>query len=662
MSKVLFNRCTVNLQYEAIDRDFDLLSIKCDLPYKSNYGKIVQTIYKQFNPMSLCSLSSNTYMVLLRKGQLINFHDEHYAFKQVAANGVSKLHMSRLLVGALPRLTDNINQSCEKMGLYYLADVEEHAGVKVLRTFQIELDRDPYHYNAVLLNIKGATFTPVSYYCNGHPASKKFEVLPRFTFDELAQTVTKDIRGEYIRRQHRTKRMVSQMISLDTKNPSEFGKSKMGILSVFDHDMKTYLKNYIQLEFNYLSSDYRQYFVENDVAKAYQTIENLLKTKLINIVNLTSDNIDALTLAFQKDGYEVMISSETNADSINVVMHYSPEYYQAKDINDPYLALHQKNHLIQSMTIENMFNKKKLNESAYEACKKEIFIKWEVLNQQLQLIVPEGRWAFIKKEEKKANEQDFVETFFHVLTSDQGELSYQCMTEADAMETLLFDMPKLSKNQNHIVIDNNGRNYIIEEISYVALPEYQVIAQTMEELQRGYDEGIRREWVEEFLELIKKGKVKTTNNVDLRRRLENLLSNESSEIITKNILFNKEHRFEFKGASKEFLQWIFLEKKVRLGASLRSKENGLMDAVLGLFYNESEGLYYVGEINGMKASLPRFCNIRKIHTNAEQVSHELLKMMEVFHIRHKQATVYPFMFKHLKEFQKKCEHGYIKSK
>lgn len=663
MSKVLFNRCIVNLQYEAIDRNFDIVSIKCDLPYKGNYGRIVQTIYKQFKPLSLCFDYPNSYKVLIKKGHNLPFHSEHYAVKKISSNSLSKLLITRLLVGALPQLTDNLNQSCEKMGLHYLADVEEHAGVKVLRTFKVSLEQDPYHDDALILDIDAATFTPASYYCNGHPSSKRFESLPRFTFDELAQTITKDIRGEYIQRKHRTKRMVSQMISLDTKNPSEFGKSKMGILSVFENDMKTYLKDYIQLEFDYLSSDYRQYFSEKNVNQAYQEIENVLKNIPINIVNLTSENIGGLIHALQKDGHEVKVSSEVEDDSINIAMHHCSEYYEEREIKDPYSELHKTDHLVQSMTVETMFNKDKLNKSAYDACKKEIFIKWEVLNQQLHLIVPKGHWTFIQKQEKShiCNEQKIVEVFFHVLSSDQGKLSYQCLDEDQAMDTLLLNVPELSKNQKHIIIDdNNGIYYIIEDVNYKALPEYQVISQTMAELQKGYDEGIRREWVEEFVELIKEGKVRTINNAILRSRLENLLANEPSEIIAKDILFNKENRFEFKGASKDFLQWLFLEKNVRLGASLRSKADGLMEAVLGLFYNESERLYYVGEIDGIKVNMPRFCAIRKIHTNAAHVSHEFLKMMEAFHIRHKQSTVYPFVFKHLAEYQKNSERSDIK--
>jgi hypothetical protein len=150
---------------------------------------------------------------------------------------------------------------------------------------------------------------------------------------------------------------------------------------------------------------------------------------------------------------------------------------------------------------------------------------------------------------------------------------------------------------------------------------------------------------------MKNGSIEVTNKELVESRLSKLLSQKNYlETFYKNDIFgSQENKIAYKGSLQSFFDWIATEKGLRLGASLKGQDNGYIEASLGLFYNEDERLYFVGDKDNVK-SIPKFCRMRRILTDAETVPTELLKMMEVFHIRHKQATIYPFLFKHLREF------------
>lgn len=646
---IFINRIDVNFFHEAISRDFDIYKISTDISGKQNYGRIVNKIYQSFSPLSLCSLGKNGYAVLVPKNHKNNMSDPHYTVNQVLPGDLPKSSCIKLLIGALPHLTETHTRSSEGVGLYYLADVEVIRQVEVLRAYEIKVDWENGEH--LVLKVEAATFTPISYHKNSEgELYGDCTHLPKVTFDRWSQQLSRSKNGEFIKKRHRDRNMKSEVVSLDTKNPSKFWSSKMGVLAMFMNDVEQHLRNYISIKLQSLNPEYRVRFKESDIVSSYGRIMDLLKKRNINIINLTDCNISPLIDALEKDNFMFSQSDNPKSDSLNLAVHHDKEYYESINATDPYDSLRGGDRvIIQSVYPGTILKAGKLSRTEYEACLKEIFIKTEVFDRQLKLFIPEGSWSFVI-----CSKPDKSDAVFHMMTCDNGALSFETLSIDDAQDRFLLDLHRPMNDGEHAVIANNsGDTFIFEDTNYVAVPQFQELASVMNELMEGYAHGIKREWISEYLDLLKDRELTVANPKLVQEKLGSLLSTKPcTEIFYKNDLFGgKEQKISYKGSLQSFFDWIALEKGLRLGASLKAQDSGYIEASLGLFYNEVERLYFVGDKDNVKA-IPRFCRMRRILTDADEVPISLLKMMEVFHVRHKQATTLPFTFKHLREFLK----------
>lgn len=646
MSKeILVNRINVQFNDEQIDGRFDFFKINCDLRGKQAYGKAVTTIYEEVKPLSLCK-TQDGYAVLVEKGAAHTLNDSNYAVTRQTSADMAISSKAKLLIGALPVLQSDHQKCSEGAGLYYLCDVEPVRKVDVLRTYEVKIEYEQKQH--LVLNIVSATFTPVSYHTNAE--GKLYgdcTYLPKLKFDQWTQELTRSQEGEYIKKRHRDKKMSGEMVSLDTKNPGKYWRSKMGVLATFMEDVKRHLSDYMQIEFETLSPQYRARFKDQDIKLAYRAIDDLLTEYPINIVNLTDCDCIELEHALEKDGFRVTHSADVKPKTLNLAIHHDQDYYESRGLPDPYKQLRAETDvIIQSAYPQTLIKKGKLSQSQYEACKKELFVKLEAMNGELLLVRPKGNWLFVLCHQIDRNTK-----VYDTLLVNGGKLSFERVDERRAQDLFLLDLPRQLKNNEHAVVDLASSDvFIFEDTKYVALPEYQQLAKVMSELADGYASGIKRTWVEEFLERLNAGDIEVVNPKMVADRLQTLLlRNPASTTLYKEAIFNdKDNAIAYKGSLQTFFDWVAEEKGLRLAASLKGQDSGLIEASLGFFYNDEEKLYFVGDKDNVK-SVPRFCRIRRILTDAEETPEELLKMMRVFHIRHKQATVYPFPFKHLRE-------------
>ncbi|MCF7967010.1 MAG: hypothetical protein K9L79_15960 [Methylobacter tundripaludum] len=651
-STILTNRVELKVNPELVNSAFDIWLLKTDLVGKANYGPVINTIYRELKPLSLAFVGTGSYAVLLPKGAIISFNNPHYSLNRLKANDLSTVSCARLLINAMPNLSDSQSRYSEGAGLYYLADIEKIGRTEVLRAFEIRFSQTG---NNVLLNVNGATFTPVQYHTNA-----KGELygdcthLPRFRFDKWSQEIGRARCGEFIKKKHRDRKMKSDMVSLDTKYPGKFWKTKMGILAQFIQDVERELGDMLRMEFLPLSSSYRVRFKDTDVKKVYSKIDALLAGYLVNVVNLTDANTTPLEKELISDGISCEQSGTVKSDALNLVIHYPAEHYEALGQEDPYRSLRSDPRtIVQSVYPTTLFTNDGIARSPYEACKKELLIKIEVNENTLHLVKPEGHWTFIRSVTVYEPNNS---TYYHVLRLQAGAMSY-CQLDQGSAEELLLNLPgALSQNGYAVINETRGEGFIFEETGMVAIPEFQSLSAIMSELERGFDNGLPRDWIIEFLGLLENEEIEVKNAELVSDKLTRLLeATVGKERITKEVLLaNKETKLSYRGSLQTFFDWVTVEKGLRFGASLKSQNAGLLEAALGLFYNDEEHLYFVGDKDNVK-SIPRFCQIRRILTDTNEVPEGLLKMMEVFHIRHKQATVYPFLFKHLSEYEERAK-------
>lgn len=656
MSRPVYtNSLCLHVDEKAVDKKFDAWMIRTDLKGKKNYGRVINAIYKHVKPLSI-SRCPDGYVALTFKGAQPKINDPHFALVPQSVSDLPEMTCARLLINAMPYLHSDDHCS-GGAGLFYMKDIQSIGQVEVIRAFEIKLQqigrRD-------LLQINGVTFTPVSYHTDSKgDVYQDCRHLPRFKFDKWSQRITRNRSGEFFQKKHRDEKMKSEMVSLNTKDPSRFLKSKMGVLVRFLEDVDRQLGGMLVVELKKINPNYRGRFKERKINAHYQKIDGVLRNKNINIVNLTDAPLDALKSALADDGIPYSVSSEIKKDSLNLVIHHGSDFYKKRKSSDPYRALHTNGSVVQSSYPETLIGEKGLARSEYESCKKELLIKHEVHQRQLLLVVPDGEWMFILVE-KKEDKGDSQSLQYNVLNVCNGLMDFKVVDGLDnSLDEFLVELPRVPKPGDRVVIArDSGQGFIFSETGMVAIPEFQSLSLIMQELQEGYDTGIPRIWIEEFVQLLVSGGVVVKRPEELKKRLDTvLLATQYDETVGSDVLIkNKETRLTYRGGQQAFFDWVYRVKGVRLAASLKSADAGFLEASLGLFYNEEEKLFFVGDKDNVK-SIPRFSVIRHIESDFA-VPVELLSMMEVFHIRHRQPTVYPFLFKHLAEWQRQqqvCE-------
>lgn len=646
---VLINRIKVDLNHDAIQNDFVFVRIETKLSQKANYRRVVSEIYEKLSPLALCKPEENVFVALLRKGGQYSFDNPNNAFSLIQSNEVDAVNCARLLVRSLPHISDEMTRFSEGVGLFYISRVEKIRDVEVLRAFQINIEREAN--NHLVLAISGTTFTPITYHVdeNGE-LNKKCRHLLRVMYNQDRDVLTVSSKGNYIKKKHRVRKMTSEMVSLDTKNPSKFWISKMGVLKRFMDDMQLYMSDYIAIKFDEISPEplQRRYFKERYVSDAYKKIGDFLSREVFNIVNFTNVDVSHLVMKLKSEGFKVKDSKSADERSLNLIIHYEKEYYEDRNLDDPYAVVRsQNNGVFQSVYPDSIFKNEQVVDAVYEACKKELFIKMEILRNRFLLTRLKGNWRFVLCEATKDNDP-----VYHCLDASQDILAYSALSIEEAQDSFLEELPRtLSLNGQKAVINlDTNESYVIEETKYVAMPRYKELAKIMKELEIGYENGIKTDWIKEFIETLDSGDAGSEQD-PLIKSLEKLLkANSAKDTVFKNDIFKSPgNKISYRGKFQAFFDWVTIEKGMRLGASLKRRDDGYIDAGVGLFYNRDEMLYFVGSKNNVK-TLPNFCRIRRIVTRSSTVPAELLDMMEAFHIRHKQATVLPFPFKHLREY------------
>ncbi|WP_169393366.1 MULTISPECIES: hypothetical protein [Psychrobacter] len=102
---------------------------------------------------------------------------------------------------------------------------------------------------------------------------------------------------------------------------------------------------------------------------------------------------------------------------------------------------------------------------------------------------------------------------------------------------------------------------------------------------------------------------------------------------------------------QSFFNWIYDTYGCLFNASLRGGQEGYLDAAKGLYSDESQ-TYFSGSTTNLNTSIANFNVMRRIEFDIplNETPEHLLALMDTYHIRHRQSTVLPFLFKHLREF------------
>lgn len=475
------------------------------------------------------------------------------------------------------------------------------------------------------------------------------------------------------------------------ENMEKFEASKMGVLKQFVEDVRTYLRDYIEINFEtmeeMMSHDkkWEKYSikVKENKSKVYEKeAAKRLSSHKIEIVDEcnteTSKKIAVDFQAFLKKVYGVgsKLGDSVSSGTYNLRIIHNKDYY--KGINDLHDEIFNKC-IVQHITVEN-YKKCDLEKNPeFYAIIQELFIKEDIVNKQLttfnwsETLGKSGKtWAFVsfKKDDTDKNTKKKDQyTYYRVFIAPDGKLSFDScagrswMRRKDEWKNIIgYHQELIDKRKSEKRYDENIEGFFYTDINNICTiyktnvcvyPRFDDIEAELlllkadKELDKEQMIDALLHFKEDSPELVKK------NKEDFEKFLNNL-KNKEEEYVDKKAFYKDIGRGKLREGFNEYLR---AEYRILLNFS-KSKENLPLydlDAMTDIHYSisgDSSGelvKYFVGSAKALNGSVARSNPIRKIIGKTLKAE-EILPMLTATFVRNEQYTVIPFPYKYIREY------------
>lgn len=687
------NKLHLKFDYETIERDFDIYQIKQKAEGKKYISQeVLDNVSEEQYITAVQWIYGNTALVLLEKDKIST-----YAFKKKMREkfpditvcqikglldkkvrekyfGEGDIQLARLLFNSLRPYKNEIFHRNNIMGKLFYQN-SKWKSKDTVYFVQIHLD---YSFHLIL---KIVTFTKDTGDSGGYVFDK--------STGNFRRALKTDKGTKYIKKNKNTK---STVPFLNIENMEKFEASKMGVLKQFVEDVRTYLRAYIEINFEtmeeMMSHDkkWEKYSikVKENKSKIYEKeAAKRLSSHMIAIVDEcnteTSKKIADYFQAFLKKVYGIgsIPGGSVSSGTYNLRIIHDKGYYKGE--NDLHDEIFNKC-IVQHITVEN-YKKCDLEKNPeFYAIIQELFIKEDIVNKQLttfnwsETLGKSGKtWAFVsfKKDdtEKNTKKKDQY-TYYRVFIAPDGKLSFDScagrswMRRKDEWKNIIgYHQELIDRRKSEKRYDENIEGFFYTDINDICTiyktnacvyPRFDGIGGELlllkadKELDKEQMIDALLHFKEDSPELVKK------NKEEFEQVLNNL-KNRKEEYIDKKFFYKKILK---KGKLREgFNEYLRIEYRILLNLS-KSKENLPLydlDAMTDIHYSvssDSDGeliKYFVGSAKALNRSVARSNPIRKIIGKTLKAE-EILPMLTATFVRNEQYTVIPFPYKYIREY------------
>ena len=587
--------------------------------------------------------------------------------------GEGDIQLARLLFNSLRPYKSEIFHRNNIMGkLFYQSP--KWKSKDTVYFVQIHLD---YSFHLIL---KVVTFTKDTGDSGGYVFDK--------STGNFRRALKTDKGTKYVKKNKNTK---STVPFLNIENMEKFEASKMGVLKQFVEDVRTYLRDYIEINFEtmeeMMSHDkkWEKYSikVKENKSKIYEKeAAKRLSSHKIAIVDEcnteTSKKIADDFQAFLKKVYGVgsKLGDSVSSGTYNLRIIHDKGYYKGE--NDLHDEIFNKC-IVQHITVEN-YKKCDLEKNPeFYAIIQELFIKEDIVNKQLttfnwsETLGKSGKtWAFVsfKKDDTDKNTKKKDQyTYYRVFIAPDGKLSFDScagrswMRRKDEWKNIIgYHQELIDKRKSEKRYDENIEGFFYTDINDICTiyktnacvyPRFDDIEAELlllkadKELDKEQMIDALLHFKEDSPELVKK------NKEDFEKFLNNL-KNKEEEYVDKKAFYKDIGRGKLREGFNEYLR---AEYRILLNFS-KSKENLPLydlDAMTDIHYSisgDSSGelvKYFVGSAKALNGSVARSNPIRKIIGKTLKAE-EILPMLTATFVRNEQYTVIPFPYKYIREY------------
>ncbi len=627
---------------------------------------LVQELYRQHQGklLSLARDSKNTrrYVLMLKKGTSLTLTDPSLAsYAREGPLFPADWLVHKLLVRALPRILQSHTRDWfETDGLFYITDIKPIPGHSGSEIVTIEVTPEPAKgARGQYLALKTITFTPFDLHrhADGKPYRKAVNK-PRYRLDIASQSLSKCGDGDYVRLARSTKqRNRTQALYARPGELERFYQSKVGVLTQFLEDFQHACGELARIELQSLEAEQIK-IKDKEVKQAYQEIHRLLGEHRIFIVNRSDDAEAPVVLATElaRLGFNGVHADTIMADDLNLlVVNEETEYTQQKH-RDPYRLERQRHPdaVIQSCTPQRLQGRSL--EHVVEVLLKELLIKQEVQDRCLLFnypTMPADRVFVLPVRPEEPEEGLMSDAYWPwaCASLEENRLSLWWADKAFQEEVGLYLNPQQHRElftgyvrPAFIFNPQSGELMMITDTQAVTLPDHATLHQYLSDIESCRQQPVPARLLADYLAAA------TDVPEDLRHRLNQLLKEARQEELTAaRLLETIGYRKKDEQAVYDFLT----EHGYRLKASL-SAEGGVLTGTSGIWVDHDRQLYFAGAKGSPQPVQSTFGHIYHLENDNADIPDWYLASLEVYHVRHKNPTVMPFIFKHLREYARSC--------
>ncbi|MGL5335903.1 MAG: hypothetical protein ACRC9R_07125, partial [Enterovibrio sp.] len=484
------------------------------------------------------------------------------------------------------------------------------------------------------------------------------EKLPKFEFDKQSGLLQRSPKGEIIEHSPGKKKFTTNAIDISGQELTSLQQSKVGAIDQFIKLMNQHFSDCLSLQLKHIKASWREHYKKNDVVKVYQRIYQVIdEAGGLQIVNASLNKDGFEKLKQQQWPVQVEFKERFNIEDKKplLVVLDSAEDYENAGLPDPKSSFYTQDRAVQSIyssRITNVRSNAKGNElrQLIESLIKEIAIKQECVQRQFLIQELQGNYWFVEEEKKGRDE----EPVYHILKCNNGALQYE-QQDGFYFDEFGIELPEKRGyfEELNYVIDMTKQPPQICTIVHegiAVIPDIADLYEALEQSAIGRQKGLSREFIDRFL----------SNPTYLRDPVcAKLIS-----MLELNPLQQNFYPEDFKAAKisyrsraeKALVDDYFKETGVMLNYSFKGEHNEYLEALTGFFYDAEHSVYFVGnEKGGFKFSQRHFNHLRYLD-GPEELKQVCLTLTQSYFVRHKQATVQPFPFKHLLEMKNLREH------
>lgn len=408
-------------------------------------------------------------------------------------------------------------------------------------------------------------------------------------------------------------------------------------------DIQTYLSEFVELSFKTLSLKlYSKGKNKNkEIAQFEASLQKYIeKIKSIHIANFSGEKEYAhqlITIIKKLLGESVEISTSTDSikDNLpNISITLPKDYYEDKNIKDPYSEFDRLNTPIQNITIDT-----KLSDVIVKVILKELVIKCELY----------GYGAIIKHEHRLDSYKYFAvidkkqDIFYKSYLNTLGDIEVLLPTNEEQrfLENMMFEIP-LGEIPEYVIMSDKGDVVLITKLLLKPLADFNALTKLYGDTTTPYYFS-----KDEILEMI--ASIDTYPcDIEIVQEKIRKIQNEKGVSSTKlmalsQTIISKKLRNMLKKRAGRFLRF-----------SPRNAEfKSYFEGMLGINYvvNKNEGYYHTGNADAnLNASIDKNSPFRKVVAIQGEIDMTaILPFMEYYFVKNKELTVMPYPLKYARE-------------